>query len=197
MRSRSSVFLAPKVSASISSSSRRFSSLQVAVYLDEVDLHLNPKIGPDWMNRGTQKQVATPGQNVKRYLCGAYDADSGRLEYVAGERKNGVLFIAMLKRLLALHADKKVIHVVLDNYRIHSSNQVQAWVAEHGRRLRLHFLPPYCPQENKIERVWLDLHANVTRNHRCQNMEELMQQAFAWIRRRNRSKTTAATPKAA
>ena len=31
----------------------------------------------------------------------------------------------------------------------------------------LHFLPPYCPDDNRIERVWLDLHANVTRNHRC------------------------------
>src|SRR5690606_29142843 len=107
----------------------------------------------------------------------------------AGERKNGVLFIAMLKRLLAVYADRKVIHVVLDNYRIHSSRQVQAWMEEHGRRLRLHFLPPYCPQENKIERVWLDLHANVTRNHRCQTIEELMEQAFAWIKRRNRSKS--------
>ena len=57
---------------------------QAAVYLDEVDIHLNPKIGPDWMNRGKQKQVMTPGQNAKRYLCGALDGGSGRLEYVAG-----------------------------------------------------------------------------------------------------------------
>lgn len=32
---------------------------EVAVYLDEVDIHLNPKIGADWMNRGKQKQVMT------------------------------------------------------------------------------------------------------------------------------------------
>jgi len=41
-----------------------------------------------------------------------------------------------------------------------------------GRRLE--FLPPYCPQENRIERLWLDLHANVTRNHRRRTMPELM-----------------------
>ena len=39
---------------------------EAAVYLDEVDVHLNPKVGPDWMNRGTQKQVRTPGTNEKR-----------------------------------------------------------------------------------------------------------------------------------
>ena len=47
---------------------------QVAVYEDEVDIHLNPKIGLDWMLRGQQKEVLTPGQNVKRYLAGALDA---------------------------------------------------------------------------------------------------------------------------
>ena len=36
---------------------------EVVLYEDEVDIHLNPKIGPDWMNRGEQKEVMTPGQN--------------------------------------------------------------------------------------------------------------------------------------
>jgi putative transposase len=58
---------------------------EVAVYLDEVDIHLNPKIGPDWMNRGKQKEVLTPGQNVKRYLCGALNTETRHIVYVAGE----------------------------------------------------------------------------------------------------------------
>jgi hypothetical protein len=35
----------------------------VAVYEDEVDIHLNPKIGWDWMVRGQQKEVVTPLAN--------------------------------------------------------------------------------------------------------------------------------------
>lgn len=34
-------------------------------YEDEVDIHLNPKIGADWQLRGQQKRVVTPGQNEK------------------------------------------------------------------------------------------------------------------------------------
>lgn len=49
---------------------------------------------------------------------------------------------------------------------IHKSRIGLAWLAAHGAKIRLHFLPPYCPEENRIERPWLDLHANVTRNHR-------------------------------
>ena len=153
----------------------------VAVYLDEVDIHLNPKIGPDWMNHGTQKQVMTPGQNAKRYVCGALNVKAGRLEYVAGDRKNSQLFIATLEHLLKRYPQAKAIHVVLDNFRIHSSKQVQAWMAQKGKRVRLHFLPPYCPDENKIERKWRDLHANVTRNHRCTTIEELMAAVEQWL----------------
>jgi transposase len=161
---------------------------QAAVYLDEVDVHLNPKIGPDWMNRGKQKEVLTPGTNQKRYLCGAMDARAGLLTWVKAERKNSLLFVAMLRKLPQAYPEAKVIHVVLDNYRVHGSKISQAAVAELGGRVVLHFLPPYCPDDNRIERVWLDLHANVTRNHRCGDIGELMRRVVAYLVARNRRK---------
>lgn len=159
---------------------------EVAVYLDEVDIHLNPKMGPDWMNRGKQKQVMTPGQNVKRYLCGALDIATGHIEHVAADRKNGLLFLAALERLLKVYPQARTIHIVLDNFKIHTSKQVQAWMRQHGQRIRLHFLPPYCPDHNKIERKWRDLHAAVTRNHRCRTIEELMANVERWLKERNK-----------
>ena len=38
---------------------------EVVLYVDEVDIHLNPKIGPDCTKRGRQKMVLTPGCNEK------------------------------------------------------------------------------------------------------------------------------------
>jgi transposase len=138
---------------------------EVAVYEDEVDIHLNPKIGADWMNHGTQKLVMTPGQNQKAYVAGTLDARDGTLLWIGGLKKNSDLFIAMLERLEQHYSKAKRIHVILDNYGIHKSHAV-ANALKQLSRIQLHFLPPYCPDENKIERVWLDLHANVTRNHR-------------------------------
>lgn len=40
---------------------------EVAVYEDEVDLHFNPKVGLDWMPRGHQRHLLTPGVNQKAY----------------------------------------------------------------------------------------------------------------------------------
>ena len=158
----------------------------VAVYEDEVDIHLNPKIGLDWMVRGQQKEVRTPGQNVKRYLAGALNAHNGQLIWVEGERKTSALFIALLRQLLTIYKDAPVIHVILDNYRIHDSRIVHVALAGFAGRIQLHFLPPYCPNDNKIERVWQDLHANVTRNHTCRTMTALMREVRYYLRKRNR-----------
>ena len=159
----------------------------VAVHLDEVDVHLNPKIGCDWMNRGKQKTVVTPGNNVKRYLCGALDAKTGLLTWVKAERKNSLLFIAMLKKLAGVHRGA-VIHVVPDHFRIHDSKASRAAVAALDGKVVLHWLPPYCPDHNKIERTWLDLHANVTRNHTCVDMDPLMRRVTHYLLARNTKK---------
>jgi transposase len=157
-----------------------------AVYEDEVDIHLNPKIGLDWMVRGQQKEVVTPGKNVKRYLAGAWDVQSGLVSWVEGERKTSALFIALLDRLRKDYPRAPVIHVILDNYRIHNSQITQAALAGFGGRVELHFLPPYCPNENKIERVWEDLHAHVTRNHTCRTIDALMLEVREYLWRENR-----------
>lgn len=159
----------------------------VAVYEDEVDVHLNPKIGLDWMGLGQQKDVMTPGKNEKRYLAGSWDARTGRVVWVEGERKTSVLFLDLLDKLLETYPKAKVIHVVLDNYRIHKSDIVNAALAGYLRgRIELHFLPPYSPDHNRIERVWQDLHANVTRNHTCSDMVSLMREVRYYLRKRNR-----------
>jgi transposase len=157
-----------------------------AFYEDEVDIHLNPKIGLDWMVKGQQKEVVTPGQNVKRYLAAAWDVRTGMLTWVEGERKASALFIALLTRLREQNPRAAVIHVILDNYRIHDSKITQAALAGFGGRVRLHFLPPYCPNENRIERYWEDLHANVTRNHTCRTMDALMVSVRVYLWQRNR-----------
>lgn len=158
-------------------------------YEDEVDIHLNPKIGSDWRGYGQQKEVMTPGKNVKRYLAGALDVRSGKLIWVEGVRKTSYLFLDLLDKLRQQNPNGRCVHLILDNYRIHSSTIVLAALGGYlAGKVKLHFLPPYCPDHNKIERVWKDLHANVTRNHRCRGIKHLMQEVRYYLNKRNRQK---------
>lgn len=158
---------------------------EVAVWADEVDVHLNPKIGPDWMLPGQQRQILTPGQNRKRYIAGALNAKTRRLTWVVGERKNSQLFIQLALKLCEEYPDAKVIYVLLDNYKIHSSKQTMSVLTQLGGRVHLRFLPPYSPDENPIERFWKDLHDNVTRNHQYKRMPWLMRSAIRYLQTYN------------
>lgn len=119
--------------------------------------------------------VLTPGKNVKRYFAAAMDATTGILTWVGGRRrKDSGLFIELLGKLKEAYTGKRMIHVILDNYTIHSSKRTRTWLAEQGAIFRLHFLPPYSPDDNRIERrLWREVHANVTVNHNAPDINTL------------------------
>jgi transposase len=157
-------------------------------YEDEMDVHLNPKIGRDWMLKGERRYVVTPGQNKKRFVAGALNAKTKKLTWVDAPTKASDLFMKLVWKLATEHRSARRIHLIVDNYIIHSSKRTKRFLAQFGDRVVLHFLPPYCPDDNRIERVWLDLHANVTRNHRCKTIGELMVQVVAFMRAYNQKK---------
>lgn len=157
---------------------------EVAVFQDEVDIDTNPKIGAMWMVRGQQAEVPTPGTNQKRYLAGSLNWRTGDLivtQGLPGEGRNAALFVRHLDDLRYQLRCYRKIHVICDNARFHDCRRVWAYLQKWGHRLQLHFLPAYAPEANPIERIWWHLHEQVTRNHRCRNMEELLDLVLAWL----------------
>ena len=163
----------------------RSTEREPVLYADEVDIHLNPRIGRDWMLRGQQRRIVTPGKNVKHYLAGALAAHDDVMTWVDAPRKNSVLFALLLFRVVNTYRRARRIHLIVDNYGIHDSKLIRRILADMNGRIVLHFLPPYCPDDNRIERRWQDLHANVTRNHRCTSMPKLMSEVHAFLHVRN------------
>ena len=94
---------------------------EIALFEDEVDIHLNSKIGPDWMLLATQKQVVTPGQNQKRYIAGAILGWGKGLLWVSGPSKRSALFIQLVDQLCAQFQAYQILHLIVDNYIIHAS----------------------------------------------------------------------------
>jgi len=143
-------------------------------YQDEADVHLNPKIGPTYLKPGQQPVVLTPGKNVKRYIFGALNARTGRIIHGIAEQKTAAVFAQFLDYLSRQYRRAKRIHLVLDNYIIHKARCVVSQLEKLRGRVVLHFLPPYSPNDNVIERLWKQLHDHVTRNHRHANMDSLI-----------------------
>ncbi len=154
-------------------------------FADELDIHLLPKIGYEWMRRGTQTEVMTPGTNQKNYLAGALNYLTGRIVHVVGERKNRFLFIDLLTMIDQKYPAAKftTVYVVADNYRIHTAKAVEAWLAAHPR-FEVVFLPSYCPRANPIERAFGDVHDKCTRNHKRTRISDLVGDVV-WHLKRN------------
>lgn len=143
-------------------------------YQDEADVHLNPKIGATYMKPGQQLVVLTPGKNVKRYAFGALNTRTGRVVHGITERKNAATFVQFLEFLSRTYRRTRKIHLVLDNYIIHKAGCVKRYLESIDHRIALHFLPPYSPDDNPIERLWKQLHDHVTRNHRHTDINSLV-----------------------
>lgn len=142
-------------------------------YEDEVDIHLNPKIGADWQLCGQQKRVITPGQNEKYYLAGALYSGTGKVSYVRGNSKSSSLFINLLKHLKSTYRRAKTITLIVDNYSIHKSRQTCCCLKQNPK-FSVIYQPVYSPWVNHVERLWQALHETITRNHQCRSMWQLL-----------------------
>jgi putative transposase len=72
--------------------------------------------------------------------------------------------------------------VVVDNYKIHKAKKVDRWLAEHPR-FELVFQPTYCPRSHPIERIFGDVHDNVTRHHRRKRIRDLVADVTRFLTR--------------
>jgi transposase len=151
-------------------------------YVDEADIDLNPRIGTTYMRRGKQLVVLTPGKNVKRYVAGALNARTGSITHVVAEKKNSDLFIALVEALRRAYRRARRLHLILDNFIIHKSRKTLRALSKLGSQVVTHFLPPYSPESNVIERLWKQLHDHVTRNHTHRTIDSLMEAVHAFLR---------------
>ena len=146
------------------------------VFADELDIHLQPKVGAQWIPQGSRLEVMTPGKNETHDLAGALDASTGKLHYTLGDRKHNGLFRDLLDVLDQSYPASRIdrLYVVVDNYSIHKAKAVNLWLEKHPR-FELLGLPTYCPKANPIERVFGDVHDKCTRNHQRKRLRDLVQ----------------------
>ena len=160
---------------------------EALVFADELELQLLPKVGAQWTRCGQRVEIVTPGQDRRCYIAAALDFRTGRLRHRTGPKKNRFLFLDLLRALDRVYsgADFRRVYVVADNYSIHTAGDVCRWLACHPRFVLLG-LPRYCPKANPIERVFGDLHDQITRNHGHRTLPPLLAEVQRYLRRRAR-----------
>jgi DDE superfamily endonuclease len=81
-----------------------------------------------------------------------------------------------------MYPRKRVIHLFLDNARYHHAKLVQAWLARPGCRIKLHFVPTYCPHLDPIERLLGLMHKHITHNRRHETFSDFINAILTFLR---------------
>ena len=97
-------------------------------------------------------------------IHGAINLETGNTRMLEVVTVNAISTIMLLMAIETMYPGKRLIHVFLDNARYHHAKVVQQWLARPGCRIKLHFIPAYCPHLDAIERLWGLMHRHVTHN---------------------------------
>jgi transposase len=132
-----------------------------------------------------EAKIAVP-QTTRRQglnIHGALDLETGKTMMLESLSVDAISTIRLLIAISALYPRKRLIHLFLDNARYHHAKLVQHWLAQPGCRIRLHFIPSYCPHLNPIERLWGLMHKHTTHNKCHQTFNDFADAVITFLRR--------------
>jgi transposase len=111
------------------------------------------KVTRGWIRTGIDKIINTTGSRTRLNIIGAI-----RLEHLSNtvtaqyKTINGASIVEFLERVKAQYMASSRLHLILDGASYHRSQIVRDKAKE--LNIELHYLPPYSPNLNPIERLW-------------------------------------------
>lgn len=135
-------------------------------YIDEAGIEGDPRPRRRWVQKGEKRTVPYSGTHIRESVIGAVCPGSGQMEALQVNYCNSDMFQIFLDQL-AKTVDCQKVLLILDNASWHKSKQLN-W---HG--IKHEYLPPYSPDFNPIERIWLLLKARFFTDWIAQTPEQL------------------------
>jgi transposase len=152
-------------------------------YQDEMGVEGDPRPRRRWAERGTKARVTRNGDHIRMNVSGMICPRTGQaflLEFSHSDRETFQAFLDEANRHVSLERKRNLI--ICDNASWHKSKTIQ-W-----GRFEPMFLPPYSPDFNPIERLWLVIKAEWFTDFIAKNREALIQRldaALLWAMNRN------------
>ena len=134
------------------------------LFLDAVHPEYQSRPAHGWFPKDQKTAIKTTSGRKRFNIHGALDPETLEFIFVQGERINAITTQQLAEKFEKAYLTMAVTHVILDNARYHHPKKLEPWLESPERRVKLHFLPPYAPHLNPIERLWVVIHMWVTHN---------------------------------
>ena len=133
---------------------RRLDDDEMVVFSDAVHPTHQSRPAHGWFPKDQKTAIKASSGRKRLNIQGAIDLETFQFTFVEAEKINARTTRQMLEKLELANPSMTAIHVFVDNARYHHAKVLQPWLNAPDRRVKLHFLPPYAPHLNPIERLW-------------------------------------------
>jgi transposase len=126
---------------------------------DEVGVAADQQPARGYAPEGEAATMDVPDPHIRANQISAI-SNEGKVHFMTYlGSMNAALFLVFLQRLLRSTTGK--VFLIVDRLRAHMTPEVAAWVAAHGERLEVFYLPRYAPELNADEYLNHDLKEQV------------------------------------
>lgn len=148
-------------------------------FMDGVHPTHNVQPAYGWIQTGVRKGVRANSGRSRLNLSGAIDVISHKIVVQEDKTLNANSTISFLMNLEKAYPTKKRIHLFCDNAAYYRNKEVTRYLA--ASRVQLHFLPPYSPNLNPIERLWKWMKERVIYNTYYQEFADFKTAVFGFF----------------
>lgn len=138
-------------------------------FCDESGFEGDPRPRRRWDRKGSKTRVTKNGDHLRMNVIGLVCPRTGEFFAIEASHVDTEMFQIFLDESnRTLRPGRKRNILIMDNAGWHKSKSLDFGAFEPE------FLPPYSPDFNPIERVWLVMKSRWFNNHVCRNREELI-----------------------
>lgn len=132
-----------------------------------------------WIKKGKSKAIPANTGRSRLNLTGAIDILSHRIHVREDKTLNAGATVAFFQKLEEAYPAMSRLHVFCDNASYYRNKEVAEYLKT--SKVQLHFLPPYSPNLNPIERLWKWMKEVVIYNTYYEEFEAFKEAIFGFF----------------
>lgn len=130
--------------------------------------NVQPSFG--WIRTGVRKEIPANTGRERINLSGMIDVIDHHVLIQEDKTLNAENTIQFFRKIEGAYPTKRKVHIFCDNASYYRNKMVRQYLET--SKVKLHFLPPYSPNLNPIERLWKWMKERVLHNAYYEHFEE-------------------------
>jgi transposase len=148
-------------------------------FMDGVHPTHNVQPAYGWIKKGVRKEIPANTGRERLNISGIIDVVTHNIVIQEDQTLNAESTICFFQKVEETYPEKRRVHVFCDNAPYYRNKAVKQYLET--SKICLHFLPPYSPNLNPIERLWKWMKERVIYNTYYEHFEDFKTAIFGFF----------------